>query len=154
MGKKHLDTPKKSKILGAMAWARANNQPVVKRRIFRALGISHAAGYSGPSESAVLPDIGPTYNNTYLETRGRKPILSDNDVELMINLVETGGFDAASMGWAALPAAAGVDKDVSTLTVQRAGQRHGYSHHLSVQLDYLDEKTREVRVQGCRELLR
>ena len=98
MGRVHyLTTPKKAKIREALL---SRPPGVHKTDIFRRFNISHTTGYKilhEPEERECRTLCGP-------ETRGRKKLLSESDVQQIVHFVENNGFDGRTVPYAALPA--------------------------------------------------
>jgi hypothetical protein len=77
----HHDTPKKSRVKGAYIFAEMQRihygHQYSKRDIFKAAGVSEGSGY------AILQDFDRRFhNNPFVnETRGRKKLLTDEDLD-------------------------------------------------------------------------
>lgn len=142
----YLHTPKKNRIREALL----NRPPGVhKTDIFRRFKISHTTGYKilrEPEEREGRTKYGP-------ETRGRKKILSESDVQQIIRFVQTNGFDSRTIPYAALPAATGLEVECSSETVRRALKPYGFRFYQAYQKKHLSNKAKERRVEYARYIL-
>lgn len=94
------------------------------------------------------------YNPFADETRGRPRKLSEDDVNKIEKLLWEGGFDARSIGWADLPAAAGCVVDVSGRTVRRMLHQKDWRKCVACDKGWVSEERMEARKEFCREALR
>jgi len=67
-----------------------------------------------------------TSHSSFRETQGRKLKLGEEAVRTTERCIEENGFDGRTLAWAALPAAAGLDIDVSGETVRRHMKKPGF----------------------------
>jgi transposase len=118
MGYPYHTTPKKAKIQGAVEFLEAKKIPHFKSDIFKQFGVSYPTGWRYLRE----PDSygSRTYHSAFPDRRGRKSKISDQDLATIERFIESNGFDGRTIPYAALPAAAGLDLDVSARTVRRA----------------------------------
>lgn len=119
MGQGHLDTPKKARIRYTLLHL---HEDEYKTDIFREFNISRSTGYRIPKEPEERQCR--TFHNIKgcQETRGRPKKLSDDDVQKLVQYIRTNSWkpDGRKPGYAALPAAAGLDVECSGETVRRA----------------------------------
>ncbi|KAK1829812.1 hypothetical protein QBC39DRAFT_332047 [Podospora conica] len=119
----HLDTPEKARIKTALTLL---DHDEFKSDIFREFNISRTTGYRilrEPEERDWR-----TFHNIPggHETRGRKRKLSDDDdVQTLVRWIRANRWkpDGRKPGYAALPAAAGLDVECNGETVRRALKR-------------------------------
>ncbi|KJZ72354.1 hypothetical protein HIM_08280 [Hirsutella minnesotensis 3608] len=122
MGAPHHSTPKKARLRGAFDAAIALNLPVSKKQLFELHGVSRRTG------NRILSNLSNRTRHNQPnrpETRGRKRILKDADVNAIEDLLEKEGFEARRLPWVSMPAEAGVDTDASKRTIQRSLERRG-----------------------------
>lgn len=119
MGRGHLDTPEKARIRASLLY---RHDDEYKTDIFREFNISRSTGHRilrEPEERQCR-----TFHNIKgcQETRGRPKKLSDDDVQKLVQYIRTNSWkpDGRKPGYAALPAAAGLDVECSGETVRRA----------------------------------
>lgn len=73
----------------------------------------------------MLPSQPISFHNEFEETRGRKKLLTDEDIDRLKKLTWSDDFEARQLTWPQLLPAAGIDKQISRATVRRAlGTRH------------------------------
>ncbi len=123
MGIAHHSTPKKSRVAGTVDFLRhhgllGTSQLTTKEQVFRFHQVSHTQGYQILSQPQHLK--ARTFHSNYLETRGRKKKLDHEALIQIERCLDEGGFDSRTLPWEAIPAAAGLDIDVSGRTVRRA----------------------------------
>lgn len=119
----HHDTPKKARVKGAVAFAQQQKQrfghDFSYQDIFQACQVSKTRGYE------IVKSFDRKFHNACEETRGRKKILTNEDLDKLENLLWSEGFEARRLTYSQLLPAAGIEKEVSFQTVRRAlGTRH------------------------------
>lgn len=148
MGYKHHQTPTKARVHGAYEFARLQKlhygRPFYKNDIFRATGVSRSAGYK------ILRDYPRSFhNNPFVdETRGRKKKLDDEDLDKIEKLIWEHGFEGKSLPYQWLLTEAGVEKEVSRRTIQRALGERGWKRCTKCQKSFVNVKLAE---QQCEE---
>jgi len=153
MGYSHHKTPKKARVQGAYNFAlhqkRVYGVPFFKADIFRANDVSHCRGYK------ILDNYQRTFhNNPFVdETRGRKKIFSDEDVDKMEKVIWDHGIEGRMLSYQALLMEAGVDKDVSTRTIQRALGQRDWRRCVACTRSFVNNKLAEKRVEEARKSL-
>ncbi|KJZ70201.1 hypothetical protein HIM_10424 [Hirsutella minnesotensis 3608] len=150
MGAPHHSTPRKARLRGAFEAAVALNLPVSKRQLFELHGVSRRTG------NRILSDLSDRTRHNQPnrpETRGRKRILKDADVNAIEDLLEKEGFEARRLPWVSMPAEAGVDTDASKRTIQRSLERRGWYKRKAQQVDYTDPKLAARRIEYAKEAL-
>ncbi|KAK4120605.1 hypothetical protein N657DRAFT_701208 [Parathielavia appendiculata] len=118
MGYPHCTTPKKAKVEGAVEFLEANKIPHFKSDVFKQFGVTHPTGWRYLREAESYGSR--TYHSAFPDRRGRKSKTSDRDLATIECFIESNDFDGRTVPYAALPAAAGLDLDVSARTVRRA----------------------------------
>ncbi|KAK4034025.1 hypothetical protein C8A01DRAFT_49492 [Parachaetomium inaequale] len=104
MGVGHHSTPKKSRPTAYQQ----------RKQVFWFHGVSHTASYRILGEPR---DLDPrTFHSNYLESRGRKKKLDQQALKQTERCIDKGGFDGRTLPWEAIPAAAGLDIEVSART--------------------------------------
>ncbi|KAL7789686.1 hypothetical protein V8C43DRAFT_286125 [Trichoderma afarasin] len=120
----HIDTPRKARVKGAVAYAQLQKQrygiDFSYQDIFQICQVSKTRGYEILKSSSDR-----TFHNEFEETRGRKKLLTDEDIDKLKKLIWSDDFEARQLTWPQLLPAAGIDKQISRATVRRAlGTRH------------------------------
>ena len=109
------DTPKRSRVKGAIEYVEARNIPHSKEDVFRFNAVSHRQGWAIISEGSK----DRRHQNTGEgERRGRKPLLSSKDIRNLDRIIQEEGFEARALTWEALGWEAGLE--VSGDTIKRA----------------------------------
>ena len=109
----HHRTPKKAKVQGmyefALVQQRRYGTPFFKSDIFRIAGVSQTRG------NKILKDYPRTFhNNPFVdETRGRKRILTEEDVDKMEKVIWDHGIEGRMLSYHGLLQEAGIDKELS-----------------------------------------
>ena len=124
-GKKRGPRPKdgpdlatlRTKMKGAIEFCEAMHIPYFKEDLFRVFGVSHSSGYRLISAKPPRAPDAP-------ETRGRKRLLTKDDVRKMEEVLRRGPTEvgAPPFNWKALASAAGLDaapKNVHPRTIRR-----------------------------------
>lgn len=93
----HHDTPQKARVKGAVAFAQMQKE-----------GYGHSFSYNEIFRACQV-EIVKSFHNECKETRGRKKMLTDKDVNQLEALLWSKGFEARSLGYPQLLAAAGID---------------------------------------------
>jgi nitrogenase molybdenum-iron protein alpha/beta subunit len=93
----HADTPTKARVKGALAMARFQKEhygtPFFHRDICGAIGVNKRRGYR------ILKDVDRRFHNNPLteETRGRKKILSEDDIDKIEKLIGENGIEGRKL---------------------------------------------------------
>jgi len=102
MGYQHHKTPKKARVQGAYNFAlfqkRTYGVSFFKEDIFRANGVSHTRGQK------ILKDHSRSFHNNLFinETRGRKKILTEEDVDKMEKTLWDHGIEGRMLSYQGL----------------------------------------------------
>lgn len=104
------DMPKKNQLVGAIKFADTLHDHHFRSDIFRQFKFSQRSGWRTLREAESNPSH-RKHHNAFEEARGRKKLLSDEDLAVLERFIESEGFDARTMPWEAMPAAAGLDCD-------------------------------------------
>jgi hypothetical protein len=81
----HVDTPTKASIQGTVSFLEAQSIPYSKPDVFEHFGVPQATGYR-----ILRDDSSRTWHNTHSETRGRKPILNEDETLQISQMFEEG----------------------------------------------------------------
>ncbi|KAH0492913.1 hypothetical protein TgHK011_007840 [Trichoderma gracile] len=128
----HHDTPRKARVKGAVAFAQLQQRQYGHTfrytDIFKACNVSKTRGYE------IVKSFDRTFHNACEETRGRKKILTDEDLDKI------------------LPAA-GVNKEVHWHTVRRALGTRQWRKCVACNKSYVSRQHAEQRVEFARKSL-
>lgn len=113
MARTRHDTPSKSAVKATKSFLDAHGIAHSNRKLFKHFGVPESTGRR-ILKAQTLPDS--AFDE---ETRGRKKLLSDDDVSKIERFLYDGGLEARKLPWINLPAAAGVDFDGSARTIKR-----------------------------------
>lgn len=144
-------TPKKARIQGACDFLDAKGIPYYKNDVFRFHNASKTAGYRALREPREYD--GRTFHSTFSETRGRKRKLSDQDLATIERFLESNGFDGRSIPWDSLPAAAGLDIEVSGRTVRKRIGTLDFRRCIACSRAYMKPAAAKKRVEWARVML-
>ncbi len=155
MGIAHHSTPKKSRVAGTIDFLRSTGQLgqgrlFSKEQVFRFHQLSHTQGHQILSQPQLLTR---TFHSNYPETRGRKRKLDHEALIQIERCLDEGGFDSRTLPWEAIPAAAGLDIDVSARTVRRALRELNFRRCVACEKQYRSAKSKGKRVEYCRIML-
>ena len=149
----HHKTPKKAKVQGMYQFALAQQDrfgtPFFKSDIFRIAGVSKTRG------NAILKDYPRTFkNNPFVdETRGRKRILTEEDVDKMEKVIWDHGIEGRMLSYHGLLQEAGVEKELSQRTIQRALGQRDWRRCIACQRSFVNAKLAEKRCEEARKSL-
>jgi hypothetical protein len=146
----HDTTPKKARVQGTIDYLETHNIYHTKSAVFRHFGVSNRTGWRHLAEDA----SSRTYHNSVkTDNRGRKKKLSNEDLATIERLIDNNGFDGRTIPWAGLPAAAGLDVEVSGETVRRAVKDLNFRMCLACPKKYLSPRHKERRLEYARTML-
>ncbi|KAK4240768.1 hypothetical protein C8A03DRAFT_31159, partial [Achaetomium macrosporum] len=94
MGNGHHHTPKKAKVIGTISFLEKEKIPHFKSRVFRHFGVSQRQGWEIVRQQRNRRNLkdDPDYPDLE-ETRGRKRILTPDDLRAMEKLIWEYGFE-------------------------------------------------------------
>lgn len=144
----HYSTPKKSRIRGTIEYLESRRIPHFKSDVFRFHGASYRSGWRALAEPEDR-----SFHSAFLETRGRKKKISNQDLATLERFIENNGFDGRTIPYAGLPAAAGLDIDVSEATVRRALKDIDFRFCIACEKKYVSPRLKERRVEYARVML-
>lgn len=143
-----IDTPKKNRILGACEFSRKHGKVIPYTHIFEQNGISKSAGFrllrreNGGRRRDQAPRL-LTYVGPPRAGKGHRRTLTDEDVDKLVEYLETGGFEARTMNYKQLVEAAGLDVSVPVRTVQSKLAKRGFDRYPATTVDELPPKERK-----------
>lgn len=147
----HHDTPKRARVKGAVAYAQriqdVHGIPINYRDIFRTCQVSKTRGYQ------ILKEVDRTFHNACEETRGRKKLLSQEDLDKIEELLWSEGFEARRLTYTQLVAAAGIDKEVCSRTVRRALGTRDWRKCIACPRSFVSARHAEQREEFARKSL-
>ncbi|KAK3306050.1 uncharacterized protein B0T15DRAFT_217152 [Chaetomium strumarium] len=151
MGYSHHTTPTKAKIQGAVEFLEAKKIPHFESDVIKQFGVSYPTGWRYLRE----PDSygSRTYHSAFSDRRGRKSKISDQDLATIERFLESNGFDGRTVPYASLPAAAGLDLDISARTVRRAVGSLDFRFCVACQKQWASRRLKERRVEYSRIML-
>ncbi|KAF3769371.1 hypothetical protein M406DRAFT_65645 [Cryphonectria parasitica EP155] len=151
MGAMAHSTPKKNKLQGACEFNDAHGIPYFKSDAFRHFGFSKSSGWAALREPEQRN--GRTFHSTYSETRGRRRLIDNQRLAQLERFLESDGFDARITSWEAMPAAAGLDIEVSGRTVHRMLGTRSWRFCIACSKTWISPQLKETREKYCRGLL-
>jgi hypothetical protein len=153
MGLTHLLTPKKVRIQATCDFLDKHRIAYSHNDVFRFHGTSKRTGWRILSEPRMLD--GRTHHSLYPKTdaRGRKQKITREMLAQIERFIDSNGFDGRTVPWAGLPAAAGLDIQVSGRTVQRAVKDLNLRMCIACEKKYTSPRLRERRCEYARTML-
>ncbi|KAK4158499.1 hypothetical protein C8A00DRAFT_28509 [Chaetomidium leptoderma] len=158
MGYNHLTTAQKSRIQGTVDFLRSTGQLgqgqlLTKENVFRHFNVSHNTGHRILRESRDATSEPGRFHSNHVETRGRKKKL-DHEARIQIErCIDEGVFDGRTLPWDKVPAAAGLDVDVSAQTVRRVIGELNFRRCISCETEHRSKQSKEKRVEYSRMML-
>ena len=151
MGFQHHLTPKKVRVQALCDHYSKLGKKRYHEAIFRECGVSHTAGWNILRQPREYD--GRTFHSTFPETRGRKKLISKEDLAVIERFIDTNSFDGRTVPWAGLPAAAGLDLEVSGETVRRAVKDLNMRMCVACERKWISTASKEKRMEYCRIML-
>ncbi|KAL0939836.1 HMG box protein [Colletotrichum truncatum] len=144
------DTPTKARVLGTISYLERYKIPYFKSRVFEHAGVSHRQGWQILNEGRARRHNGDTQTT---ERRGRKKVLSKEDLQAMEDLVWSRDFEAAALTWQSLAWEAGIHTSCSWRTIQRAIGTLGYRKCITCDKGWVSSDTAARRVKDAQVAL-
>lgn len=151
---KHWSTPQKArimditKIIGTNSLRSPNGTLLTKTRLFRQNNVPLTTA------KRILKSQDPrTLHNSKIrkETRGRKPLLTEQDIRAIERLIWTHGQAGRVLTWESLAHEAGVN--VSAHTLQRQFKTKGYRRCVACRKSFITPDIAARRVKFARDML-
>ncbi|KAH8645497.1 hypothetical protein BX600DRAFT_519508 [Xylariales sp. PMI_506] len=117
------------------------------RQLFKHFGVPEATGRRILQEQTRAPQ-GNEYVN---ENRGRKRILSEEDIQKIENFLYYGGCEGRRLPWEALPGAAGVDYQGTSRTTQKTIQHKDWRKCTECAKGWISADHAQRRVEAAKE---
>lgn len=138
----HYQTPHRATVR-AICWWESQKPPldrVPKTEIFQRLNVSHKRGYEmlKDDNEAEEPSSRTFNHRERKETRGRKPKISEEQAQLMEDIVENYGWDGRTLTWEQLAEEAGID-NVHTKAIRSIMNHRGYHICTACRKPWVDE---------------
>jgi len=121
LGDLHHTTPKKSKIIGAVTFAKAHKLDFFHSDVFRENEVCKQQGWK------ILHD-GRDRRHLEVETRGRPKLITPDNLQATERIIWQYGFQARALTWQGLALEAGIS-GISARTIERAMGE--FSHTIS-----------------------
>ncbi|KAG5816329.1 hypothetical protein H9Q74_011198, partial [Fusarium xylarioides] len=86
-----------------------------------------------------------TFHSTYVKTRGRKKLLSEDSKDKLEKLYDEEGFEAKRLSWTNAAIEAGIEMEVSTDTVRTAAASRGLYKRIARQIQYKSDADCQAR---------
>lgn len=115
--------------------------------IFRVCQVSKTRGYE------IVKSFDRKFHNACKETRGRKRILTDEDIDTLERLLWSEGFEARRLTYSQLLPAAGIDKDVHWQTVRNALGTRQWRKCIACPKSFVSQHHAEERYEFARKSL-
>lgn len=145
----HHRTPKKAMVQGTIGFLEAERIPHFKSRVFHHFGVSPASGWRALRSSSRRHHNNPDIS----EQRGRRSVLTSQDLETLEKLIWDYGFEARALRWSSLLHAAGIEKNCHPRTIQRAMGTLDYRKCIACPKSWVSPKTAQKRVQYAQIML-
>ena len=123
-GDQHHCTPKKAQIIGTVGFLRSQHRPFITADIFRYFGVSQRQGWD-------ILRQGRERRHLEHETRGRKKILTLEDLSAMKEIIWKFGFETRALTWQGLAFKAGIVIELSYRTIQRTIDTLDYQKYIA-----------------------
>lgn len=167
----HYTTPQKARLQGIVAWedSKPQEQRSTRAEIFEHCDVRRTQGfeilkgmYKEPGNVATLdPSAGNSrrFHNdrTHKETRGRKPLVKEEDVQKLEKLIWDNGFEGRTMTWESLAEESEVlnthGEPISGKTIQRHLGQLGWRHCVACRKHFLSEELKKKRVKWSKDML-
>lgn len=151
----HHNTSKQDRILGALDYLQSKKIPHSKNDVFKHFNVGKSSGYKILREAQQLenPADQRNFHQTHIETRGRKRILTPSRLAAIERLIETDSFNAHTIPWAAMPAAAGLNVELSGETIRRAIKTIKFRSCIVCEKQWVSPKLASTRQEYCRRSL-
>lgn len=147
----HHDTLKKARVKGAVAFAQQQKERYSRNfsynEIFRACQVSKTRGYK------IVKSFDRKFHNEFEKTRGRKKILTPEDLDKIEKLLWSEGFEARRLTYSQLLPAAGIDKEVCNRTLRRALGTRDWRKCIACPRSFVSREHAEQRVEFARRSL-
>jgi hypothetical protein len=152
MGFPHLLTPKKARIQGTCDYLDKKGIKYSHNDVFNFHNTSKRTGWRILSQPRIQD--ARTYHSTYrFDTRGRKRKISPEILAQIERFIDDNGFDGRTVPWAGIPAAMGLDLNVSGETIRRAVKDLNLRMCIACEKRYTSPHLRERRSEYARVML-
>jgi hypothetical protein len=151
MGFQHHTTPKKARVQGICDYLKHIGRTGFHNDVFRDQGVSRTSGWRILAQPREQDNR--TFHSIFPDTRGRKKKISNEDLATIERFLDNNGHDGRTIPWACLPAAAGLDIDVSAETVRRAVKDVNFRMCPTCPNKYLSPQHKEGRLEYARTML-
>ncbi|KLU84428.1 WD repeat-containing protein [Magnaporthiopsis poae ATCC 64411] len=112
---------KASRVQGVCDYLDKQRIPYSHNDVFRWAGISKSSDWDILAQDRTLDPR--TFHSNFLESRGRKRLFSETDIQKMEQAITDNGWGDRTLDWAALPAAAGLEIQASVDTIRTTMKR-------------------------------
>jgi len=147
-------TPKKTRIIAICDYLAQEGHTGFHSKVFRRCGVSTRTGWRLLKQAREDPGLEPrTFHSNFRETRGRPKKISDDDLAKLEALIASEGQDARVLQWKDLPAAAGLDLNVSSETVRRRMREISFRRCLACQKSYVPPNLAARRLEYATTML-
>lgn len=146
--KGHFPTPVKAKVQGTIEYLRAQRITGQNENVFCFFGVCHTVGWK------ILREGNPRRHHNQpgvREQRGRKKIITDEQMKEMERIIETEGISGRALTWEQLGMEVGVE--ASGRTIQRAMGTLNYRKCLVCRKGWVDSGTVERRLAFAKLML-
>ena len=149
MNSKHIETPTKAKIQGAVEFCEKQGISYHKEDVIRTFDVERTRGYAYLREGA---SSRRHHNNSDVsEVRGRHKIVTPKLIREMERLLEEEGMEARALTWEQLGFEVGLD--CSGKTIQRIMGTMDYHKCIACRKGWVNEKTRKLRMKWSDAML-
>jgi hypothetical protein len=142
-GYKHHDTSTETRVLGACEFLDAKGIKGQKASVFRQFNVGKTQGWQILREGRDRRRLGVEQQR--VETRGRPPSISSEDLHRMERIIEDCDVEGRSMSWDTLAYESGLD--VSPRTIQRATGTLNYYKCIACRKGWVNKVTALNRIE-------
>ncbi|KAH6641140.1 hypothetical protein F5144DRAFT_123971 [Chaetomium tenue] len=154
-----IDAQKRAQVLGTISFLEKEKIPYFKSRVFEHFGVNRRHGWEIVRQLRKRPGLqdDPDLSDpeeTRVETRGRKRILTADDISTMERLIWQYGFEGRVVSWEALAREAGVTAEASRRTVRRTLDTLGHRKCVACRTGWVSPAIAKKRLEAAAVALR
>ncbi|KAI9887862.1 MAG: hypothetical protein M1823_000384, partial [Watsoniomyces obsoletus] len=146
--RKHHPTPQKAKIQGVIEYCEKNKIDYYKKDVFEMFGVPKTSGHRIVADTSARRHHNKPNQR---ETRGRKPIVTPEQMKEMEEILEKTGIEGRALTWQQLGIEAGVDACGDT--IKSAMGTMGYRKCIACTKSWTAPPTAERRLAYAKEML-
>ncbi|KAI0818310.1 hypothetical protein GGR55DRAFT_70405 [Xylaria sp. FL0064] len=149
---KPYDTSPRSELLAIKKFRDAKNLPIKNNELFEHVGVSRSTGYRILKDKPRRSHNNPSCD----ETRGRRPALSDDQVDQIVAFLKTEGYEGRALPWANICDAASLEFPTKSgpptpQTIQKHLNKRGWKKCVACRKFWVDSDIADLREAFARE---